>query len=231
MTTALPPIDGARPDADAHARTWALLPWLVNGRADPEARAQALAHLAQCDDCRAEWQAQQVLARALQASEPQALALPAAEAGLQRLLGRLDSLPQAQPEPPSTPQPAPVTHRPRANRLSLVLAAAVVVQAVGLAVLSVQLLDSGHDTFAPLSQAAPPAAAAARWRVLPDGAMSLAQWQALLQAHDLVVVDGPNSVGAYGLAPRQRPAAPGADILARLRATPGVRLAEPLGSP
>ena len=32
--------------ADAHARTWALIPWLVNGRADPAQRAAAEAHLA-----------------------------------------------------------------------------------------------------------------------------------------------------------------------------------------
>jgi anti-sigma factor RsiW len=44
--------------ADAHARTWALIPWLVNGRADPAQRAAAEAHLAQCADCRAELQAQ-----------------------------------------------------------------------------------------------------------------------------------------------------------------------------
>jgi hypothetical protein len=228
------PFADTRPDADDHARTWALMPWLVNGRAEGEARHRALAHLEQCADCRAEWRAQQSLARALQDSEPQAVALPAAEAGLQRLLGRLDRLPQDQALPSAQPAGSPpAADARRAGRLPLALAAAVLVQAVCLSLLSLQLARGGHDTFAPLSQPAARATGvpAATLRLLPDGAMPLAQWQALLQTHDLVVLEGPNSAGAYGVAPRQRAAAPAADTLARLRATPGVLLVEPLVAP
>lgn len=220
-------------DADEHARTWAMLPWLVNGRATGDDQARAQAHLAHCDDCRAEWQAQQQLAQALQGSEPVATGLPDAETGLQRLMGRLDHLPQPQPRPtaePSSPPPGPGGAPARLpGWLWPALAAAVVVQAVGLVVLGGQLLQRDPGAYTPLSQPAP--VAAARWRVLPDAAMTLGQWQDLLLAHDLVVVNGPNSAGAYALAPRQPQGLPDADTLARLRNHPGVRLAEPLGAP
>jgi hypothetical protein len=215
------PADGAT-GADDHARSWALIPWLVNGRAVGEERRRALAHLQHCASCRAEWQAQQDLAQALRAAEAEAEGLPDAEAGLQRLLGRLDpSATQARP-----PQRA-------FGRLPMALAAAVVVQSVGLVLLSLQSGRHEPADYAALSQPAGSASPlAATLRLLPEGSLPMAQWQALLQSHDLVVVEGPNSAGAYGVAPRRaRAEAADAELLARLRATPGVLLAEPAGRP
>jgi hypothetical protein len=224
----LPPSPFAKGPADAvdsaddHARSWSLIPWLVNGRAEGEQRRRALAHLQHCAACRAEWQAQQDLARAVNAEETEAQAMPDAEAGLQRLLGRLDQVPLARPE------------RRGHGRLTQALAAAVVVQAVGLALLGFQLSrPSPPADYAALSQ---PASAAgpvtATVRLLPEGRLPLAEWQALLSTHGLVVVDGPNSAGAYGVAPRRAAAGPSrAELLARLRAAPGILLAEPLDGP
>lgn len=226
---------------DAHARTWALIPWLVNGRADDAQRAAAEHHLSGCADCRAELQAQQRLRRGLQDALPAAAAEVDAERGLQRLLGRLDQLPQAQDLPdvapalaaatgaaPASPAVAPAPAGRRA-RLPMALAAAVVVQAVGLALLSLQLLRGDDVAYRTLSQPAAAAPAEARYRVVPDPAWPLQQWHALLDETQLRVVDGPNAVGAYALAPRDGAAAPGAQVLARLRAEPGMRLAEALG--
>lgn len=214
--------------ADAHARTWALIPWLVNGRADDAQRAAAEGHLAHCADCRAELQAQQRLRRGLLADLPAPAADLDAERGLQRLLGRLDQLPVEQDLPTAAP-PAPAAPARRA-RLPVALAAAVVVQAVGLALLSLQLLRTDDAAYRTLSQPAVAAPAEARYRVVPDPAWPMQQWQALLDETQLRVVDGPNAVGAYALAPRSaRAPAPAADVLARLRAAPGVRLAEALG--
>ncbi len=208
--------------ADDHARSWALIPWLVNGRAAGDERRRALAHLQHCAACRAEWQAQQALAEAVRATEPEVSGLPAAEAGLARLMGRLDPVPQ--------PRPA---RRP-VGRLPLALAAAVAVQSVGLVLLSLHLARQEPADYAALSQPAGAAAAAATLRIVPDGSMPLAQWHALLQTQGLVVVEGPNSAGAYGVAARRAGAASAAGddaLLARLRATPGILLAEPLGRP
>ena len=251
----------AQPAADAHARTWALIPWLVNGRADHAQRAAAERHLAGCADCRAELQAQQRLRQGLQAALPAPAAELDAERGLQRLLGRLDQLPVAQdlpdallaapgrsPGPASAaPAPAPACastsgsapesasspaalSRARRARLPMALAAAVVLQAVGLVVLSLQLPRSDDAPFRTLSQPAAAAPVEARYRVVPDPAWPLQRWQALLDETQLRVVDGPNAVGAYALAPRSaQSVAPSAQVLARLRAAPGMRLAEALG--
>lgn len=46
----------------------------------------------------------------------------------------------------------------------------------------------------------PQAAARASLQVVPTSTLSMAAWQALLEAHGLRVVDGPNAVGSYALA-------------------------------
>ena len=222
--------------ADAHARTWALIPWLVNGRADEAQRTEAEAHLTHCADCRAEVQAQQRLQHGLLSALPAPAAELDPERGLQRLLGRLDQLPMEQEVPDAavpplaaTPVAAPAspTRRPR---LPVALAAAVVVQAVGLAFLSLHLLRGDDAPFRTLSQPAAAAPTAAFYRVVPDPAWPMQHWQALLEETQLRVVDGPNAVGAYALAPRNaHAAAPDDRVLARLRAAPGMRLAESLG--
>lgn len=224
----------------AHARAWALIPWLVNGSADAAERAAVEQHVAQCPECRAELAAQQRLRQGLQAHLPAPAAELDAERGLQRLLARLDQLPVEQEVPPAAAfaPTVPVTSAavttaapaPRRARLPMALAAAVVVQAVGLALLSLQLLRSDDAPYRTLSQPAAAAPAEARYRVVPDPAWPMQQWQALLDETQLRVVDGPNAVGAYALAPRSaQAAAPAADVLAHLRAAPGVRLAEALG--
>jgi len=88
------------------------------------------------------------------------------------------------------------------------LLAALLIQAVGLAVVTV------------------PAAAAAI-RVVPDAAMALTDWNALLHVLKLRVVGGPDAAGAYTIAPLNA-ATTTRHTLQQLRATRGVRLAPPL---
>jgi hypothetical protein len=178
-------------------------------------------------------QAQQQLHRAVLQSP-----LPAvdAEAGLERLMGRIAVPPVDATETlEAQPLPSHVAAAPRrTGRLSTVLAAAVVIQAVGLGLLSLHLLQGDKPDFRTLSQSQP-VNTVATLRVLPDAGMPMAEWQALLQGQGLRVVDGPNSMGAYALAPQVAAGGPAqradqtAGQLARLRATPGIRLAEPLG--
>ena len=54
------------PQAD-HLRAWDLLPWVVNGRASAEQVQWVDAHVAGCDDCRAELAWQRSLHRAIAA--------------------------------------------------------------------------------------------------------------------------------------------------------------------
>jgi hypothetical protein len=214
-----------------HLRAWEALPWVVNGRATPEQARWVADHVAGCEDCRAELAWQQRLHDALATPTDVAATAstsdPAAEAGLQRLLARLDDAVEEQPAPVS---PVIVTP-PRSHRLTWALAAAVFVQAIGLGVMSLQLGSVGDAGYRTLSEGPGPSAPAATLRVLPDSMMTLAQWQALLQALELQVVSGPNASGAYALAPA--PSAtplPRVGALARLRASPGIRLAEPIGT-
>jgi hypothetical protein len=66
--------------------------------------------------------------------------------------------------------------------------------------------------------------------VVPDASMTLADWNALLHSLNLQVVGGPNDVGAYTVVPSGTPAPSAAPTLQKLRATRGIRLAEPVAS-
>jgi hypothetical protein len=192
-----------------HRRAWDAIPWVINGSAAEEQRAEVERHIAHCSDCAAEFERQQLVKQALELQPAPTLD---GEAGLQSLLARIDA-PAAE---------APVR---RSSRLPLALAAAVAVQAVALGLLSLKLWSGdGYQTYTEPSAAGTPAA---MLRVVPDAAMRLDDWNALLRTSGLSVVDGPNAVGAYTLAASGgEPRLP--ELLARLRAAPGVRLAEPV---
>jgi hypothetical protein len=209
-----------------HLSAWEALPWVANGRATPEQAAMVADHIAHCHDCRAELDWQRRLQAAMSIGAVPAEDDAAVEAGLQRLMARLDD--------PVERQPLPGTAR-TGSRLTWALAAAVVVQAVGLGVMGLQLGRYGGtdpDAAGDYRTLSEPVSAslAATLRVLPDASMTLSTWQATLQAQGLQVVAGPNAAGAYALAPAAGATArPAAEVLARLRAAPGIRLAEPIG--
>jgi len=214
--------------AREHQQVWESLPWLANGTASAAQRRRAAAHLTACADCRREFEAQQRLQQAVARTAPHPDV--DAEAGLQRLFERLDA-PAMEPQPlPSRPARAA---RREASRLTLVLAVAVVVQAIGLGVLgSLQFArDDNAAAYRVLSQRPTPAQPRASLQVVPAASMTMAEWQQLLQRHRLHVVDGPNEAGSYALAPVDSATAKPVDAaLAALRATPGVRLAEPIAA-
>jgi anti-sigma factor RsiW len=58
-------------DARVHHSTWALLPWLANGRASPDERERAEAHLRECATCRAELAPERDAADQHELGEPQ----------------------------------------------------------------------------------------------------------------------------------------------------------------
>ena len=63
--------------------------------------------------------------------------------------------------------------------------------------------------------------------MVPDGSMTLAEWNALLHTLQLQVVGAPNEVGAYTVVPTGT-ASTTKETLAKLRGTRGIRLAEPV---
>ena len=196
-------------------RAWEAMPWVLQDSATQKQRDWLQSHLAQCESCRAEFAQQNRLRRAV--------ALPSdvvvdANVGLKRLLSRLDAPGQ---------QDAGHTMR-SGNRLSRVLVAAVLIQALGIGALSMQWWASSRSpSYQTLAQA-PSLPTAGAIRVVPDAGMTLADWNALLYTLRLQVVSGPNAVGAYAVAPAD-PAST-AQALQQLRATRGIRLAEPVAT-
>ncbi|HEX8778531.1 MAG TPA: zf-HC2 domain-containing protein [Rhodanobacter sp.] len=201
---------------------WELMPWVLQNGTSKEQAAWLENHLAGCASCRAEFAQQGRLRLAL--SLPPNLPLDA-EAGLKRLLARLDVS-----DPQRTPLELQETPRQPRSRVWLVraLAAAVLVQAVGLGALGVKLASVEISPYRTLSEVPTPMPPGAI-RVVPDAAMTLADWNALLHALHLQVVHGPNSVGAYTVVPTDAAAATG-QILPKLRSAHGIRLAEPISA-
>lgn len=208
------------PDA-IHRRAWDNIPWFVAGSAGDAERALLEAHLPHCDDCRAELAFQQAVQRGLQAGP----ALPAAEAGLQRLLARMEV---EQADAPASPVlPVTATRTPPANWTRW-LVAAVLVQAVALGAATLVLVDHSRDgaDYRTLSNTALPATPASV-RLVPAPTLDFAALQLLLQQTRMAVVEIAPDGTHLGLAPLDGDARTSAAALAPLRALPGVRLAEP----
>jgi hypothetical protein len=189
------------------------MPWVLQQSAPQEQSDWLMGHLAECESCRAEFEQQSRLRRAV--SLPSDLPIDA-NVGLKRLLARLDA-----PEP----QVAPLRAR-SAGWLTRALVAAVLIQALGIGALGMKLWSEGDGAYRTLSQATGSPALPGAIHVVPDATMKLADWNALLRTLQLQVVGGPNDVGAYTVVPTHS-AAPGY-TLQQLRATRGIRLAEPV---
>lgn len=196
------------------ARAWDAMPWVLQDTAPPEQGTWLTDHLARCEACRDEFAQQSRLRLAL--ALPTGIQLDP-EAGLKRLMGRIDA------EGPSEAAP----HARAGHWLTRALVAAVLVQAVGMGILGAKLWssDSGHPPYRTLSNPAPQALPGAI-RVVPATGMKLADWNSLLHSLQLEVVNGPNDVGAYTVVPTRTSTTQ--DTLRQLRATPGIRLAEPV---
>jgi hypothetical protein len=197
---------------------WDAMPDALQDNLSPRQREWLDGHLACCESCRGQFAQQQRLERAM--SLP--LDLPVdMEAGLQRLLSRID-------KPAIAETRDSLRH---AGWVGRALVAAVLVQAIGLGAMGAKLWSiEPAPAYRTLSEEAAPVPDGSI-RMVPEPAMALADWDALLHENDLRVVAGPNAVGAYtlvassGLAGREA-------LLQRLRAHRGVRLAEPVaGTP
>ncbi|QNK00107.1 anti-sigma factor family protein [Dyella telluris] len=198
-------------------RAWEAMPWVLQDNAPQDQRRWLAEHLAHCPACRDEFAQQQKLQRAL--------AMPAnvmldPEAGLRRLMTRID-----------TEQAGEVMARARGGGwITRALVAVVLIQAMAIGMLGAgrwwpDATPAPYRTLGDPSQRMLPGAI----RVVPDTSMDLADWNALLRSLHLDVVDGPNAVGAYTVVPADTSTSP--EALRQLRATHGIRLAEPVNVP
>lgn len=198
------------------ALAWEAMPWVLQDNAAQEQGDWLMEHLAHCEACRAEFAQQSRLRVAM--TLPSDIPLNV-DLGLKRLLGRLD-----------TPELQQTTSRPRTgNWVTRALVAAVLVQAIGIGVLGARLWSDGSNpAYRTLSQQGLPTAPGAI-HVVPDSTMKMADWDALLHNLKLQVVGGPNDVGAYTVISTDAPLAT-QHTLQQLRATRGIRLAEPVAA-
>lgn len=224
------------PQPLAHQDAWELIPWYVNGTLEDADAGGFQAHLERCPLCRREVELNQGLAVAVR----DAGELPSAEAGLARVLERLDREPVEEPPVPTPRRGAGrllpgwwSASPPPARRALAAGLAAVLLLAVALG--AVLLGPVGGPEAAPpasfrtLSQPRPDTTAVDadgfRVRLVFSPSATEPQLRRLLLADDGRLVDGPSPAGVYTAA---FPA--GADrqsVLRRLRATPQVELAEP----
>lgn len=239
----------------AHRRTWDLIPWIVNGSASAAEREIADAHLRDCVDCRDELAFQSLLHAGMGIDAQPA---HSATAGFARLMQRIDR--DAGSEGTGTPatvaMPMPRTRAParrsQRRRLSRILAGALALQSVGLVLLGALLLARPSVRMPPAATTAATyqtlsssraSSASATVRFVPSPTLSVGALQAMLADAHLHIVDSNQDSAIYGLAPMtqddaaaaiatpdERDAAT-ARAIARLRATPGVLLAEPIAAP
>lgn len=231
-----------------HRQTWDLIPWLVNDTLDDSQRALVESHLRDCADCREELAFQRRVQAGILEDAPTIEAV--SPVTMARFFERIDAedaaLPKEHTIDPFEGQAMQATSTAaragRRSRLAHLLAAAVIVEAIGLVGLGTMLAGQrdaadAASNFVTLSQDAQPAFGA-RIRLVPSPTLSVAELQSLLGTAGLRIVDS-NAGGtilALGFeapttATKAPPGAEGQRIdeaLQRLRADSGVLLAEPI---
>jgi putative zinc finger protein len=215
---------------DTHAEAWALLPWLANGRIASEDREWVEAHVQGCAECRAELAAERLVATQVVrdgAESPQ----PAAsdeQRSFNKLWARIEAAESAStPATGTTGLPVPV---PRSSRTVRWLAAAVVVQAIGLGVLGMAFRSAGDGDFKTVSAMEPRInAPAVRIVFAPQASMSTIN--TLLAHQGLTLVGGPGISGNYTAELSADAVASGASaesVAAVISKDPNVSFAQPV---
>lgn len=215
-----------------HAETQRLLPWFVKGALADDELARVQRHMDGCVRCRhdadelREW----ADALSLKASTPDPLMQADALArGLARLRPRLRAQVHHAPSRPPSTLTATWRRAPAWLRWTAAVQGAVIVLAAGW--LASSWVARGERepgaTYRTLSDAPALARDSSMHRlvVVFDPHAEASRVQALLQANQARIVDGPSDTGAYVIAV---PALRAASVRATLRAAPEVRLAESL---
>ena len=169
-----------------------LLSWFVVGALSEGEAVRVQEHIQACPICQADSQREQQI-QSLIRDEPTVEHAP--QPGLQKLMSRIDELERELPPPP---KPSRQHESARAPRMRLVhwLAAAVIVQAVGLGVLGVMLWQRGAQLHAPrfqtMTSTAPAVTEARQLRVVFAPRMPMVEMQALVSSISATIVSGPS---------------------------------------
>lgn len=192
--------------ANPHSTAWSQIPWLVNGTIDEQDRAELERHLRGCPACREQYVLECRIRDAMTADSS-----PANEQLDKQLADLFASMDAGQDAEPA--DSAPIDRQPAQHNWIRTLAAAVVVQAIGLAALGAILLQQtdAASAVAAGSQAAneaayrtlslaKPAAPAAVIRFVPAPDMPIASLHRLLEQLNLRLVESNPGSSIFGLA-------------------------------
>ncbi|HTU67440.1 MAG TPA: zf-HC2 domain-containing protein [Steroidobacteraceae bacterium] len=196
---------------DTHAEAWDLIPWLANGRLAAGDREWVEAHVAGCAECRAELAAQRTVVASMSADDAAGGSGHDEQKSFNKLWARIEAAESA-----TSPQTLGVTSGAaqgaagngaggsRTSRTVRWLAAAVVVQAIGLGVLgfsaargdSMRANAARPGEFVTVADAQPRLDAPAVRLVFAPQA-SIETINTLLTHQGLSLVSGPGAQGNY----------------------------------
>ncbi len=217
---------------DTHAEAWSLLPWLANGRIQPADREWVDAHVHGCAECRAELAAQRTVATQMrETAEQPAQGLADEQRSFEKLWSRIEAAETAT-VPASDTQVASLAPR-RASRTVRWLAAAVIVQGVGLALFGFNALrspDAGKG-FQTVTRVAPVRGDAPSLSIVFAPDASIEDINTLLTHQGLSLVSGPGLSGNFTAALSTDAVASGASaesVAAVISRDPHVAFAQPV---
>ena len=197
-----------------HRSCWKLLPWYVNGTLEAGERAGIERHLEGCDACRQEVTSlEQLRGHVRNPRDTAPIGAPAMARGLRQALDRIDGA-------GSRFRPSP------AVRWVLAGQAAAILVLVSLLVSPTAPEEPGGYRTLSAPRATSESGEGIFRIVFSDNATEI-ELRQLLRSVNAEIVAGPSSVGAYTLRAGREPAG-GGERLERLRASPLVRLVEPI---
>jgi hypothetical protein len=219
-----------------HEECWQLLPWLANGRLAAAQRALVEEHVAVCAECAREMTRERLMCEAL--TQPERVTY-APGPSFRKLLERIDGRAVAARTTAGARAAAPAsrTLRPAASTwrpLGLAWAASLMLVA-GLAALAATTWRWSQPLYSTYTSA--PATSADVLHIAFVPSVSVGEAGQLLHTAGARVVEGPDTVGIFGIAPAASapPGSGGArlheqlsELAQRLRADPRVRWVEPL---
>jgi len=215
---------------DTHAEAWALLPWLANGRIAAEDREWVETHVQGCAECRAEIAAQRMVATQVYRDDSPAPAASDEQRSFNKLWARIEASESAATPAAGMRGAAAST---RSSRTVRWLAAAVVVQAIGLGAFGLALRggDANDDArFTTVTKLDPRVNAPAVRLVFAPQA-SIATINTLLTHQGLELVAGPGREGNFTAQLSADAVASGASadsVAAVMSKDPNVSLAQPV---
>jgi hypothetical protein len=229
----------AAPMDSPHRRAWDLIPWVVAETASVAEQREVMAHAQACAECRAEIDFHTAVREGVRLPlESPSAEQAGADAAWARMQLRLDTEPEAAAAvgSPGAGWGAAAAHavpHASAGNTTRWLAAAVVVQAVGLAALAGALVlrpEAGPE-YEALSEAVPAAAAVpgpGGIQLVLAGTLTLAELNAVLSGIGWRLSEVSGDGQRFVAVPALAGAAHREAALAALRARPGVLLAEPM---